>query len=98
MKKTVKKIQKQDGTYIINQRDILCELQKFYSNLYRSRDNELLDVNLTEYLSDCDTYILTPVEANKLEGKITEDELCFALKNMNNHKTPGIDGFPAEFF
>ena len=29
---------------------------------------------------------------------ITEKELCEALKNMPNDKSPGNDGFPKEFF
>ena len=33
-----------------------------------------------------------------MEGKLTVHELGQALKNMKNGKTPGIDGFPEEFF
>ena len=32
-----------------------------------------------------------------LEGRLTISELGEALKNMKHNKTPGIDGFPAEF-
>lgn len=32
------------------------------------------------------------------EGELSEDELYFAVKNMNKHKSPGSDGLPAEFF
>ena len=37
-------------------------------------------------------------EAQKLEGKLTCEELTSALKNTNNSKSPGNDGFTAEFF
>ena len=40
---------------------------------------------------------LSEEEAASLEGKLTIDELTKALKAMKNEKTPGIDGFPAEF-
>ena len=32
------------------------------------------------------------------EGHITEEECLKALKDFKNRKTPGTDGFPAEFF
>ena len=37
-------------------------------------------------------------ESESLEGDIKYSELAEALKNMKNTKTPGNDGFPAEFF
>lgn len=33
----------------------------------------------------------------KLEGKITDTEALAALKNMKNDKSPGSDGFTADF-
>ena len=33
-----------------------------------------------------------------MEGEITYQELSSALKNMKNSKSPGSDGFTAEFF
>ena len=33
-----------------------------------------------------------------MEQDITLDELSAALKNMKNNKSPGSDGFPADFF
>jgi hypothetical protein len=32
------------------------------------------------------------------EGLITEKECINALKDMKNGKTPGLDGFPADFY
>ena len=34
----------------------------------------------------------------KIEGNLTISELSNALKDMKNQKSPGIDGFPVEFF
>ncbi|KAJ4941872.1 hypothetical protein JOQ06_011745, partial [Pogonophryne albipinna] len=37
-------------------------------------------------------------ETNKeLDGPLTEEELCEALKSMQGGKDPGIDGLPPEF-
>lgn len=38
-------------------------------------------------------------ETNKeLDGALTEEELCAALKSMQGGKAPGIDGLPPEFY
>ena len=42
--------------------------------------------------------ILSNEMAQTLEGKLTYQEALSALKNMKNHKSPGTDGFTAEFF
>ena len=33
-----------------------------------------------------------------MEGDLTLEELALAVKNMSNNKSPGLDGFPVEFF
>ena len=41
---------------------------------------------------------MTKSESDSLEGEITILELSNALSKMKNNKTPGIDGYPADFF
>ena len=41
---------------------------------------------------------MNTTEANALEGALTENDLGNALKHMKHNKTPGIDGFPPEFY
>ena len=98
IEKTVNFFLKSDGTYVTEQKQILIELRKFYTSLFANRDTQLQDTDLNQLLSDYVTRTLDPTEAEELEGKITEPELNATLKNMKNNKTPGIDGFPAEFF
>ena len=38
------------------------------------------------------------IQSESIEGPLTYTEIHMALKQMKNNKTPGIDGFPAEFF
>ena len=48
-------------------------------------------------LSSCKTRKLSGKHSNKMEGHLTVHELGQALKLTKNNKTPGIDGFPADF-
>ena len=96
--KTVKKIKKKDGTSITNQKDILSEIKNFYSQLFQNHDHRISDVDLHDMLKHIKTRKLTSMQAKSLEGDLKLEELAKALKNMKNNKTPGIDGFPAEFF
>jgi len=36
--------------------------------------------------------------SNSCEGKIASDECLLALKEFENGKSPGLDGFTAEFY
>ena len=45
-----------------------------------------------------DIPVVTLQEKISLEGEITLAEASLALKNMKNYKSPGPDGFTAEFF
>ena len=75
------------------------EVGIFYQRLYSSREH-LVD---NSELPDCDALKkhvpkLSEEDANSLEGLLTFSELSTALKNMNNNKSPGSDGFTVEFF
>ena len=59
-------------------------------------DRDFLTVCL--YGPNRDIPILTLQEKPSLEGEMTLAEASFALKNMKNYKSPGSDGFTAEFF
>ena len=41
---------------------------------------------------------LSKLESDALEGELTEDEISQSLQNMKHNKSPGIDGFPSEFY
>lgn len=98
LEKTIKRVKKPDGSYILDQKEILAELQTFYASLYKNHDLELENVDLNNLLSDSNVKKLNTIEANGLEGKLSENEILIVLRNMQNNKTPGIDGFPSEFF
>ena len=61
-------------------------------------ENNAVDNNSVETLIGENHVKLSENEAESLEGDIKYSELAEALKNMKNSKTPGNDGFTAEFF
>ena len=77
---------------------MLDHSKQYYANLFKSRDAVIPDVNLHEIFRGDNIYKLTESEALSLEGLVTIEEIGNAVKKMKHNKTPGIDGFPAEFF
>ena len=96
--KTIRKLVSADGSILTEQKAILDEVRAFYTNLFQKQPQK----NCLHLLNDFETNKhfkkLSDQQSNSLEHGITLSELSNALKNMKNGKTPGIDGFPAEFF
>ena len=46
--KIIPKLEQSDGSFLINQEDILNEAKHFYQQLYSSKDDELIDINLND--------------------------------------------------
>ena len=69
------------------------KLEKLEGRLFETevKAEKILDMAL-------DIPMLTLQEKTSLEGEITLAEASLALKNMKNYKSPGSDGFTAEFF
>ena len=82
------------GEEIKEQLDINKEVNNFYSNLYKAKVLEECEIEqlVTEIPK------LSEEESRSLEGKITIEEAGTALKKMKHEKSPGTDGFGAEFF
>ena len=96
--KTIRKICTENGEILTNQDNILKNIKDYYGNLFKSRDALIEDIDLNQTLDQNFVKKLSTTQAHSLEGKIQLEELNRALKNMKNNKTPGIDGFPSEFF
>ena len=83
---------------ITNQQDILKELKSFYKNLLQSKRNKDQAVNKNPFLDDSNIKKLSRMEQTKCEGLISENEIKKVLINMKNGKSPGTDGYTAEFY
>ena len=87
---------KRNGQLTESQTEILEETKQFYSQLYTERETK--NINLEECLNFEDIPKLSESKKQALEGKITKNEATTALKNMKNNKSPGSDGYTAEFY
>ena len=67
-----------------------------YSNLQlrTATDHNLLN----DLLTNTETKTLNTQESNTIEGLLTYEEAGLSLKAMKNNRSPGSDGFSAEFF
>ena len=96
--KTIKRLKDHEGNNIYNQKSILTEITKFYEKLFAEQKNENEKLDLKTLMKNYNLPRLNKTNSENLEGKLTLIEISKALKHMKNEKSPGIDGFPAEFY
>ncbi|KAL9959711.1 hypothetical protein ACROYT_G033060 [Oculina patagonica] len=92
---TISQLKVSDSDFVTTDKAILSECTDFYRNLYTSK---IPDCFQSSVFAKVNTTSLTQEEQTLCEGKLTQKECFEALKNMNPDKTPGTDGFPAEFY
>ena len=95
--KVVNKIRINNGI-ITNQQNILKELKIFYKNLLQSKHVDNQNQSKSPFLVKENIKTLSMQEQAKCEGLITEREVIKVLKDMKNGKSPGTDGYTAEFY
>ena len=91
--KSINEILTDDETTITDQQEILQALKTFYENIYKNTDTdeEVEDKNLQPTQ-------LTNAERTFLDRPLTKQEIDRALTQQKNNKSPGLDGYSAEFF
>ena len=96
-KKTINCIETDNKTEITDQKEILKELEGYYTNLYKSASNK--DNNSYRLVDETDIDLrLTEEQKDSCEGVLTIEECYNALKTFKSNKSPGCDGIPAEFY
>ena len=89
--KTIRKLQIGDDATINDQKLISKEIEKYYHNLFKEREN----------YTDCNLKNIAGKKVNQkndMGGRISVIELGTVLKKIKNNKSPGIDGLSPEFF
>ena len=97
IKKTVTKLQNNDGSFKTNSKDILQMQADFYTNLYGSCDQKS-EFETENYLETIDMVALSNDDKEQCEGHLGLEECWGALKEFKNNKSPGNDGITAEFY
>ena len=84
------------GTLISNQKNIMAEIENFYSDLYASNDEE--EVADPTFFQTPGIPKLTLDMKSACEGKLRVKECFHCLQPFENCKSPGEDGLTAEFY
>ena len=87
---------KVDDRTITDQKDILMEQREYYKRLYSKKETDISD--LCTFVEDRHINRLSDVQKMSCEGEITLDEVKKMLSQMSNNKSPGSDGYTAEFY
>ena len=80
-----------------DQREILKQTKQFYEKLYKKQDC-LKRVNLSTEIPYNDIPKSPENQKQSLEEEISLPELTSTLTRMQHNKSPGSDGFTADFF
>ena len=87
--------EKQGGEIFTDKDNILRIATGFYRNLYTSEKvNEDTQAKLLQNIKTK----LSKEAKDKLDAPITEEEVKKAIDNLPRGKSPGLDGFPVEFY
>ena len=86
-----------ENNFITSDQEILAEGESFFINLYTSNRNVNNLIDRNDFFKHENDTVLNDKERNNCEGLLTERECLAALKTLEQGKTPGSDGLPAEF-
>ena len=75
---------------------MLSETKKFYQDLF-SEKTMSSETESIVYLNETKHTKLSKNEATEMEGNMSFEEASHTIKNISNFKSPGPDGFPADF-
>jgi hypothetical protein len=98
--KCITKLINEEEATIENKDEILKYEEKFYKKLYTETpkiDNEQKQ-NIESSFLDINTPKLNEEDINFCEQDINMEEIGIALKELKNGKSPGTDGFTADFY
>ena len=98
-KSSVRKVFNTEGTLVTDPKNVMHEIEKFYSTLYKNDGLTPSTTLLDSFLENPEIPRLTAEDAHICEGKFTVDE-CFikSLQLFENNKSPGEDGLTVEFY
>ena len=97
VKKEIKKLQREDGSFTTDDQEIIDMQASFYENLYSGK-NVKTKIEISDYLGSITSPKLTVDERDHCEGLLTVSECRAVLKTFKTNKSPGNDGISVEFY
>ena len=98
-KRYIKKLVTGYGLEITEPSEILNEQKKFYNDLYSTSNLNVRSNNGADnILSNIPIPKLNNLEKQLRDENLTVSEIAMALRELPNDKTPGNDGFTANFY
>ena len=94
-KKHIKQLQNEKNEILTTNTEILKECSQFYQNLYSKQQNCIETQN--EILTNLPNLMKNELN-EQLTKPINKNEIKQAIYQMENDKSPGIDGIPVEFY
>ena len=92
---TIRVLTKDNLDIVSEPQDLLKETHKFYKTLFTAQP---CDAHARTKFLNCAIPKLPDDARKSCEGLITEEELCEAVKAMENNKSPGCDGLTSNFY
>ena len=97
-KKNIDKLKTNDNTFFYNQFTILDKQKQFYESIYQSKEYDNNNSQEPVFLKAENITPLSLDDQKLCDGPITEAECINAINGFKKDKTPGTDGFSAEFY
>ena len=96
--KYIKKLIIQDSIEVTDPHQILEEQQKHFEKLYRSKQSQGQEDYSDFLYSNNNQKILKSIDKELCDSPLRLEEIGKALKQLQNDKTPGSDGFTTNFY
>ncbi len=78
--------------------EIMKETHSFYKHLYATSFTEDRGPEIDNFIQGLDLKKLTEEQKEDIDEPVTKEECYESLKSMDQNKSPGQDGLPAEFY
>ena len=95
-KNQINKIKNENGEITTDNTEIQRILRDYYQQLYDNKIDNLEEMD--EFLEKYNFLKLNQEEIESLNRPITSTEIETAIRNLATNKSPGQDGFTAEFY
>lgn len=97
-RRIITRLTNQQGQIQTTTPDLLQLMHQYYADLYQSRDEDFTPQEMDDFFRDLNTNQLSLAQKTDLDSPIQQQELNKAVVQMKDHKTPGPDGLPIEFY